>query len=180
MRVPCGGALLLRGPPRLPAPPPAGAGWHSCFTGTRVGLAGAPVPVPEVLLPLQVVRALLRFCRPSPPARGCWGRSCPRTSSWMPSACGWSRATCALPAQCKVLTPSGRPAPSSAFMPWVVGVLTGRQSWPRSGKRQGVVESPLLQRRRNGQACDSLTLVVNVPPELVPSMPPVGPEFQGL
>ena len=64
---------------------------------------------------MQVVRASLRSCRPSAPARGCWARSCPRTSSWMPSACGWSRVTFASPARCKVLTPAGGRHPLRAL-----------------------------------------------------------------
>lgn len=36
---------------------------------------------------------LLRFCRPSAPARGNWARSCLRLSLWMPNACSWLDST---------------------------------------------------------------------------------------
>ncbi|XP_047301668.1 D-2-hydroxyglutarate dehydrogenase, mitochondrial isoform X12 [Homo sapiens] len=54
-----------------------------------------------LLFALQAAQALLRFCRPSAPARGCWVRSCLHSSSWMLCACSWSGAISTWPARCK-------------------------------------------------------------------------------
>nr|XP_028687200.1 D-2-hydroxyglutarate dehydrogenase, mitochondrial isoform X5 [Macaca mulatta] len=56
------------------------------------------------VLGLEVaVQALLRFCRPSAPARGCWARSCLHSSSWMLCACNWSGVISTWPARYKML-----------------------------------------------------------------------------
>lgn len=134
---PCDGALLLHLATLL-----ASTQGHSAqllHRGTWGCLAGALVPAPEVLLPSQVVQALLKSCRPSAVARSCWVRSCQRTSSWTLSACGWSRTTCALPAPCKVPTPAAGqlpPWPSCHRSQGMLSLVPDRPSdCPQSGRQ---------------------------------------------
>lgn len=106
--------------------------------------------VPEVLCPVQVAQALLRFCRLSALARGCWGRSCQRTSSWMLSACSWSGTTSTSPAQCKVLThPPATPFRLSARMAQAVRPFCAGGGGKEDTGPSAAVVSPLLDEHRS-------------------------------
>lgn len=127
------------------------SGWQAALQGTWVGLGEAQGwRVPEVLCPVQVAQALLRFCRLSALARGCWGRSCQHTSSWMLSACSWSGTTSTSPAQCKVLThPPATPFRLSARMAQAVRPFCAGGGRKEDTGPSAAVVSPLLDEHRS-------------------------------